>query len=175
MSDSPKRPNFLISTITLFGVIMAGAYISSVPLFLVKVAGATLLVFVYAYCGSRIVESFAIGSAGARKALGLILGVGCVYLTWVIRLPVFSGWETALTFNPSSILGGIEERAGSMQMSGGFGNGTTTEGPSWLLLGTYIVEALAITLMMYLAAWLSAPDNKKDNEEEVAPNAVEAS
>jgi len=166
MSDIAKRPNLLFTLLILIGLILGGAYVSSVPFAMVKVAGATLLFFLYGFCAARFVGSLQIHSAGVRKMIGLVLGLMTVYLTWAVRLPVFSDWEVAFTFDPSLLLNGIQERASSMQLSSGMGHGTTTEGPSWLLLGTYIFEALAFVGAMYLAAWLSAPDKAEDAEGE---------
>ncbi|MFT7169175.1 MAG: hypothetical protein ACI80K_002313 [Paracoccaceae bacterium] len=166
MTSEAKRPNPIQPLLVLLAVILVGAYISLVPLVMVKMGGAALLVLVYGFFAASIVDSMGIASTSVRKMVGLVLGVATVYLTWVIRLPVFAGWDVALTFDPALILEGVKERASAMQLSSGFGHGTTTEGPSWLLLGTYIGEAFAFVGAMFLAAWLSGPDEKGDEEQE---------
>ena len=175
MSDTAKRPNLLYTLLILIGLILGGAYVSSVPFAMVKVAGATLLFFLYGLCAARFVEFLQVSSSGARKMIGLMFGVLVVYLTWAVRLPVFSDWEVAFTFDPNLLLDGINERASSMQLTSGYGQGTTAEGPSWLLLGMYIFEAVSFVGGMFLAAWLSAPDKKEDAPEEaVAATPAEA-
>jgi len=166
MTAEAKRPNILISLALLLVIVLVGAYVSNLPLLIAKAGVATLLFFLYGYCAVRIVSSLQIESSAARKAVGLILGVATVYLTWALRLPVFSGWQVAFTLDPSLLYQGIMERASAIEISKGFGHGTTTEGPSWLMRGTYLVEAVAFAGVMVLCAWLSAPD--KEGTQEVA-------
>jgi len=164
MSTQSRRPNSFVSLVLLASTIVIGAHISAIPLLLAKAGVAPLLFLANGYFAVRIVTPLKIGSNGARAAVGLLLGAATMYMTWAIRIPVYSGWETPLTADPKLIFGAIMERAGSMDISKGLGAGTSTEGPSWLMLGTYMVEAVLFVGVMVLCSMLSGPDAKKPGE-----------
>ncbi|MFT4543255.1 MAG: hypothetical protein ACI835_005724 [Planctomycetota bacterium] len=158
MSKKTNRPTALLSLGFLLVAIVVGAHISGIPLLLTKAGIATVLVFVYGYFAVRIVGELSIGSSHFRLLTGLTLGLATTYLTWAIRIPAFSGWDVAFSADPASIYAAVLDRASSMEISKGFGYGTETEGPSWLMLGTYILEALAFVGVMTLAAWPFSPE-----------------
>lgn len=170
MSETKKAPSSLLSIVFLAVAIAIGAHVSAVPLMIVKIAVAVLLVAVYTFFAYRVVNSMQIGATGARTFVGLILALVTVYATWAVRIPAFSGWDTAFTADPAAIWAAVLDRASSMQITKAFGAGTSTEGPSWLLLGTYAVEALAFVFMMTLGAVLAGPAKPKTEVSE----AVEA-
>jgi len=167
MSESEARPSIFWAVLFLLLTIAVGAHLSAIPLIMVKIAVAVVLAAIYAFFAVRIVGAMRISAKGLRAIVGLLLAVATLYATWAIRIPAFSGWETAFTADPVLILDAIVDRANSMQVSRGFGHGTTTEGPSWLMLGTYAFEALAICGIMTLGALLAFPDKKKATEAEV--------
>lgn len=160
--EGTKVHNPLVSVLFLAVAIVVGAHISGLPLLIFKAGNATLLVLVYGYFAVRIVSGLGIAYAGTRKFVGLLLGLATVYATWAVRIPAFSGWETAFSADPALIYSAILERAGSMEVSKGFGHGTSTDGPSWLMLGTYGLEALAFVGVMTLGALLASPETKQD-------------
>lgn len=159
-----KRPSILVSLILLVVAIAVGAHVSAIPLLLFKAGVATVLVFVYGYFAVRIIGAMQIGAAGARVFIGLLLGAATLYMTWAIRIPAFSGWDVPFTLNPQLIYDAILQRSGSMQVSRGFGHGTSAEGPSWLMLGTYIAEAVFFLAGMVLGALLSDPTTPSSND-----------
>lgn len=157
MPSETPRPHTLRSLLLLIVVIAVGAHISGIPLLLAKAGIAPVLCLAYGYFAVRLVTPMRIGSAGVRAFAGLLLGVGTMYLTWAIRIPAFSGWETPFVAHPEVVFEAILERAKHMEVTRGFGGGTSTSGPSWLLLGTYIAEAFFLIGAMVLGALLSDP------------------
>ena len=174
MTEQAKRPNILIAILLLAAAIAGGAHLSAIPLFFVKVVVSVLLVAFYAFFGYRIVNAMQIGASGPRAFVGLVLAALTLYATWAIRIPAFSGWETAFTANPGAILDAIVDRAGSLRVTKAFGAGTSADGPSWLILGTYIVEALAFVGIMTLGAMLAGPAKPKQKDDAVEQEARQA-
>lgn len=158
MTTATKRPNLLVSLLLLVVAIAVGAHVSAIPLLLTKAGTATILLFVYGYFAVRIVTPLRIGATGLRAVVGLALGAATLYVTWAIRIPAFSGWDVPFTADPKLILDAIALRSESMSVSRGFGAGTTADGPSWLMLGTYLTEAFFFVGVMTLCSLLSGPD-----------------
>ncbi len=175
MSTQTKRPNILVSLILLLGTIAIGAHISGIPLLLAKAGGASVLFVLYGYFAVRIVTAMQIGSTGTRAVVGLVLGTATMYVMWAIRIPAFSAWEVPFTADPKLILDAINQRASSMEVTKSFGAGTSTEGPSWLMLGTYMVEAFFFVGIMVLCSILSSPDTGKSEESNEEPASEVAS
>jgi len=171
MSTEAKRPNPFVSLLLLIVAVAVGAHLSGIPLLLTKAFVAVVLVAIYGYFAVRVVTPLGIESTRTRGVIGLVLGVATLCLTWAVRIPAFSGWETAFTASPQAVYDAVVERAGSMEVSKGFGAGTSTEGPSWLMLGTYILEGLAFVGVMTLGALLSGPDKPKATDAEDADGA----
>ena len=165
MTETTKRPNILWAALFLLITIAVGAHLSAIPLFIVKIVVAMVVIGFYAFFAVRIVSALRIKSAGVRAIVGLLLATGTVYATWAVRIPAFSGWETAFTADPALVLDAIVERANSMQITGALGHGTTADGPSWLLLGTYILEALATVALILLGSLFAFPEGDKKTEQ----------
>lgn len=165
MTETAKRPNVLWAALFLLITIAVGAHLSAIPLFLIKIVVAMVVIGFYAIFAVRIVSALQIKSAGVRAMVGLLLAAGTMYATWAVRIPAFSGWETAFTADPAMVLDAIVERANSMQVTGALGHGTTADGPSWLLLGTYILEALATVALIVLGSLFAFPEGHKQTEQ----------
>ena len=164
MSTETKLPNILVSLVLLVVTIAVGAHISGVPLLIAKAGVAPVLFLAYGYFAVRIVTPMQIGSKGTRAFVGVLLGAATMYMTWAIRIPAFSGWETSFTADPQLLYSAVMDRAGSMEISKGFGAGTSADGPGWLLLATYGAEAFFFVGVMVLCSMLSGPDAEKAEE-----------
>ena len=164
MPAETPRPHNLRNLLFLIVVIAVGAHISGIPLLLAKAGIAVILFFAYGYFAVRLVTPMRIGSSGVRAFAGLLLGAGTMYLTWAIRIPAFSAWETPFVANPALVFEAILERANNMEVTRGFGRGTSSSGPSWLMLGTYITEAIFLVGSMVLGALLSDPPTAAEEE-----------
>ena len=164
MQPKTTRPRPLRSFVFLLVVIAVGAHVSGIPLLIAKAGIAVILFFSYGYFAVRLVTPLRIESTRVRLFAGLLLGALTMYLTWAIRIPAFSGWETPFVANPGVLFEAILERANNMEVSRGFGRGTSSSGPSWLMLGTYIAEAFFLVGSMVLGALLSDPPKAKAEE-----------
>lgn len=158
MQNDRSRLAALPRFVAFLALIAGGAHLSGVPFVMLKVVVAVGLVFGYGVCTVMTVSALRIESGGVRKLLGLVGGVAVVYLTWAVRIPAFSGWETSFDADPVALWNAILERSGSMELSRSVGSGTTAAGPSWLLMSLYFLEAGAFLLTVWGLAALSSPD-----------------